>query len=79
MPERLAEHSIVITTKYVTEGGSMMPLQSPGTIVHVHPSGYEVEFPLRSKAFKLETGIDCPDSVVIYCPEDSIKLKEKVQ
>lgn len=59
---RIPEHTVVKTVTPVREDHTLIPVGSQGTIVHVHPSGYEVEFPLGDDG-----------SLVIYCPEDSIK------
>jgi len=61
---RIPEHTIVTTLCNVHEGGIVVPVGQDGTIVHVYPSGYEVEFPDIA---------DNPE--VVHCPEGSIKPK----
>jgi preprotein translocase subunit YajC len=61
---QLSEHSVVEAISNIHEGDTVILAGSIGTIVHLHPKGYEVEF----------QGNDT--SEVVYCSEDSIKLKE---
>lgn len=60
---QLPEHTIVEATCNIHEGDTVILAGSTGTIVHLHPKGYEVEFQERD------------NSDVVYCPEDSVKEK----
>ena len=60
------------TIKYVHNGGAILPLGSEGTITKIHPEGYDVKFLLRKKEFEEATGLSCRQSIVVYCPENSI-------
>jgi len=61
---QLPEHAVVEAIQNIHEGDTVILAGSIGTIVHLHPKGYEVEFQ--------EVGT----SEVVYCSPDSIKLKE---
>jgi hypothetical protein len=73
---RIPKHMVVQTIKYVYTGAdrnfSMVPLRSPGTVVNVHPDGYDVEF-LNRKDPEAPASTITPDFVVVFCPEGSIE------
>ena len=61
---QLPEHAVVEAICHIHEGDTTILAGSVGTIVHLYPKGYEVEF----------QGNDT--SEVVYCSPDTIKLKE---
>ena len=61
---RIPEHTIVKLLSPVKTAKTLVPIGSQGTIVHVYPEGYEVEFPSGGS------------SQVIYCPEGSVVTKK---